>query len=186
MKSDPLINACAGVENHPISRTDEPAVRFHEVVKLTGVKSLTFDPSVMLARVAVEAFGVTVRVASFVAVNATVATFEVRPTCASAVLVVVKSKAAAPVSAFLRRECIAGLRAQVVSFLYLRSTRAMPAARVREKAQGFDSGSGVGGWPERNGSGGHWRLARNKVGLKHGRVSGRSLAGYATVAAWII
>jgi hypothetical protein len=85
----------------------------------------------MLARVAVDALGVTVKVAFFVAVNATVATFEIRPTCACAMLVVVTSIAAAPMSALLRRDCIAGLRAKVMSFIHLRSTRGMPAARVR-------------------------------------------------------
>jgi hypothetical protein len=79
MKSDPLAKACAGVANQPMSRTDEPAVRFHAVVRLTGVKLFTLELSVMLARVAVDALGLTVSVALFVAVRATVATFDVRP-----------------------------------------------------------------------------------------------------------
>src|SRR4051794_26631075 len=82
MKLAPLTSAWAGVANQPTSRTDEPAVKFHEVVRLTGVKSLAVELSVMLARVDVDAFGVTVSVAFLVAVKATVAPFDVRPTCA--------------------------------------------------------------------------------------------------------
>jgi hypothetical protein len=114
MKFAPFASACVGVANQPISLTEEPPVRFQEVVRLTGVKLLALDPSVMFASVAVEALGVTVSVAFFVAVNATVATFDNRPTWAMAVLVLAKINTVAAVTAFLRRERIAGLRAKVV------------------------------------------------------------------------
>ena len=86
MKSEPLASAWAGVPNHPTSRTEEPAVRFQAVVRLTGVKSLAFESSVMFARVATDAFGLTDSVAALVAVRATVATLDVRPTWARAFL----------------------------------------------------------------------------------------------------
>jgi hypothetical protein len=47
---------------------------------LTGVKTFAFDPSVMLARLATEVAGVTVSVASFVAVRAMVGIFDTVPT----------------------------------------------------------------------------------------------------------
>jgi len=79
---------------------------------LTGVKTLAFELSVMLARVAVDAFGVTVSVAFFVAVKATVATFEVRPTWPYALLAPTSRRAEALTRAFFNRACIAdsGLR----------------------------------------------------------------------------
>jgi len=131
MKLAPFTSACAGVANQPISLTEEPAVRFHEVVRLTGVKLLTLEPSVMLASVAVDAFGVTVSVAFFVAVNATVATFYVKPICATAVLGNISTAAA--VMAFLRRRRIAELQAKVVLCMHLRSTRGVPELPVNER-----------------------------------------------------
>ena len=131
MKFAPFTSACAGVANQPIILTEEPAVRFHDVVRLTGVKLLTLEPSVMLASVAVDAFGVTVSVAFFVAVNATVATFDVKPICATAVLGNISTAAA--VMAFLRRRRIAELQAKVVLCMHLRSTRGVPELPVNEQ-----------------------------------------------------
>jgi hypothetical protein len=84
-----------------MSLTEEPAVRFHAVVRLTGVKLLAAELSVILARVAVDAFGLTVRVGSFVAVSATVATFDVNPTCASVLLAVTSTSTAATAKVLL-------------------------------------------------------------------------------------
>src|SRR4051812_45884571 len=111
MKSVPFTRAWAGVANQPINRTEDPAVRFHAVVRLTAVKLLTLEPSVMLASVEVGVLGVTVSVAFFVAVRLTVATFDVRPTCAIA-LVVPMTRTAVVVTAFLMKQRIAdsGLR----------------------------------------------------------------------------
>jgi hypothetical protein len=95
-------------------------------VRLTGVKSLAVELSVMAANVAVDAFGVTVSVASFVAVRETVATFDARPIWARAVSLPNRTRTAAPTTAFLRREDIAELRAKVMWVMYLRSTRAVP------------------------------------------------------------
>ena len=103
MKSVPLTRAWAGVANQPISRTEEPAVRFHAVVRLTGVKSLALELSVMLASVAVDALGLTVSVAALVAVRATVARFDVRPTWACAVSLPTRNQAAAPTTAFFKQ-----------------------------------------------------------------------------------
>ena len=115
IRSVPFTSACAGVANQPISRTEEPAVRFQSVVRLTGVNWLAVELSVMLARVAVATFVLTVRVAAFVAVSATVATFEVSPTWADAVLEPASTSAAVPTRAFFNRACIARLRAEVRS-----------------------------------------------------------------------
>src|SRR5687767_5240712 len=80
MKSAPFARACAGVANHPIRMTDEPAVRFQSVVMPTGVKTFAFELSVMLGSVATEVVGVTVSVACFVAVRAMVGILELVPT----------------------------------------------------------------------------------------------------------
>ncbi len=80
MKLDPLASACAGVPNHPIRRTEEPALRFQSVVMLSGVNTFAFELSVMLASVATDAAELTDSVAALVAVRFTVAVFEVVPT----------------------------------------------------------------------------------------------------------
>src|SRR5687767_560420 len=114
MKSDPFTKAWAGVANQPISLTDDPPDRFHAVVRLTGVKTLVFELSVMLASVAVEAFGLTVSVAALVAVKATVATFDVRPAWAIALLAPTNSRAVAPARALFSIAGIARLQAKVL------------------------------------------------------------------------
>jgi hypothetical protein len=98
----------------------------------------------MLANVAVDAFGVTVSEAALVAVNATVATLDVRPIWARAVLLPTKTRTAAPTTAFLRREHIAELRAKVRCVMYLGSTRAVPAVWELTQLQELDSQSGDG------------------------------------------
>jgi hypothetical protein len=50
-----------------------------------------------------------------------------------AVLVLAKISTVAAVTAFLRRERIAGLRAKVVCCMYVRSTRAVPELPVNEQ-----------------------------------------------------
>jgi hypothetical protein len=107
IKSAPFTRAWAGVANQPTNWTEDPAVRFQAVVRLTALKLFAVELSVILASVAVEAFGVTVSEVAFVAVKATVAAFDVNPTCAIAVLLLPSTRTAAPVTAFLRRERIA-------------------------------------------------------------------------------
>jgi len=77
-----LVSACAGVANQPTRFTEVPAVRFQSVVRLTAEKLLAVELSVMLASVAVEVAGLTVRVAFLVAVRLTVALLERSPTWA--------------------------------------------------------------------------------------------------------
>ena len=80
------------------------------MVRLTALKLFAVELSVIDASVAVEAFGLTVSVALFVAVRSTVAPLDVRPTCATALLVPTTRRAAAPANAFLNMGCIAPLR----------------------------------------------------------------------------
>jgi hypothetical protein len=61
---------------------------------------------VILARVATEAFGVTVSVAFFVAVRATVATFDVRPTWAAPLVAPANRSAVVAVRTCLKQACM--------------------------------------------------------------------------------
>src|SRR6185312_11734402 len=99
MSEVPLASADAGVANQPTRRTEVPAVRFHAVVRFTLENALALELSVMLARVAVEALGLSVKVDSLVALSVTVAAFDKRPTCASAVLAIARARTAAPARA---------------------------------------------------------------------------------------
>jgi len=68
------------------------------------VKLFTLDPSVMFARVATDAVGVTESVAALVAVRATVAVLDVVPIWAEALPAPIRSTAVAPSRAFLNGE----------------------------------------------------------------------------------